>query len=259
MPFETLHRQGELDPYRAYERIVRQGRGGICFHLNGAFALLLRALGYQVSMHPAGVQSIFNPTPIGPVGTHAVLTVDALPTLDNPDGRWILDVGSGEGFTRPLPFMAGEYQQGEFCFRVSPSECGPGLWRVDYDRRHSCRGVDFSTELVEPQEFTRRYLEQIDGELSLFFRYGWVKRCDATGFDELVGCMRSRVDSRGRTSSKITTFEEFFTVLGEVFHLTLDGLTGAQRLALWQRVREAWESKSLPKEMPVPPQELVAR
>ena len=39
----------------ALERIATAGRGGYCFHLNGALSMLLAALGYDVTLHVGGV------------------------------------------------------------------------------------------------------------------------------------------------------------------------------------------------------------
>lgn len=53
VPYETawIHegRRWTTDPDAAMARIAHDGRGGYCYHLNGALALLLAALGYRVS------------------------------------------------------------------------------------------------------------------------------------------------------------------------------------------------------------------
>jgi N-hydroxyarylamine O-acetyltransferase len=252
--FETLDRHVGVDPEASYERIVHGGRGGVCYHLNGSFALLLDALGYEVSTHAAGVQSIYNPEPIGPIGTHNVLLVSALPSDDNPGGRWVLDVGSGEGFHRPLPLVAGLHRQGDFSYRVAPSQTGAGSWRIDYDERESCRGVDFTETAAKPEDFHEVYERLADTDMSVFFRYGWAKRHHAGGFDELVGCMLSKVDAHGRAVTKIVSQDQYFTFLREVFGLTMAGLTADQRSALWDRVYEIWTTKNFLSELPsLPP------
>jgi arylamine N-acetyltransferase len=52
VPYETIEiqlgRPTTVDPHEAAERIVECNRGGYCYHLNGAFSLLLYALGYDV-------------------------------------------------------------------------------------------------------------------------------------------------------------------------------------------------------------------
>src|SRR5437764_12252268 len=59
VPFENLDihlgRKILLDEESLWKKIVEQGRGGFCYELNGLFAWLLRALGFQVDLLSAGV------------------------------------------------------------------------------------------------------------------------------------------------------------------------------------------------------------
>ncbi len=244
VPFETLYRPSGLDLDEAFESIVWRARGGTCFHLNGVFSLLLGALGYQVNMHPAGVQSAFRAEPPGADGSHIMLTVSGLPADGNPAGRWVLDVGTGEGFHAPLPLRPGIYRQGDFHYRVRPSQTDPNSWRIDYDQRESCRGVDFADVPASREEYAVMYDRYVSGEWSLFHQYGWVKRHHAGGYDELLGCLMSSVTAHGRTSSEIITPDRYFSVLRDTFWLTLAGTTRPEREALWQAVRGAWNGSA---------------
>jgi N-hydroxyarylamine O-acetyltransferase len=71
---------------------VLNGRGGWCFVLNGAFAALLEGLGFPVTRYAALVMY----GDVSPMDDHLCLRVD----LDRP---WLVDVGFGESFTRPMP------------------------------------------------------------------------------------------------------------------------------------------------------------
>ncbi len=99
VPFENLdvfYRRGvHVDPIRSASKIVEQGRGGWCFELNGAFSLLLADLGFEVTKLGATVVIENRPT-IGPQPSHATIRVD----LDRP---YLVDVGFGDSFFRPLP------------------------------------------------------------------------------------------------------------------------------------------------------------
>src|SRR4051812_50049913 len=101
VPYDPLEiqlgRPTPLDPAASVARILR-GRGGYCYHLNGAFSALLRALGYQVTRHLGGVQSTAERT-AGASANHLVLTVSGLP---GPD-RWLVDLGMGHRLPRPPP------------------------------------------------------------------------------------------------------------------------------------------------------------
>jgi N-hydroxyarylamine O-acetyltransferase len=96
VPFENLHvyyRRGvRTDESWSTQKIVDAGRGGWCFELNGAFAALLEALGYQVTR--LGAVVLLEGDDGQP--SHLTLCVD----LDRP---YLVDVGFGDAFTKPLP------------------------------------------------------------------------------------------------------------------------------------------------------------
>ena len=87
-------------------RIAATGRGGYCFHLNGALAALLSALGYSVSLHVGGVHGPEGPS-VEWLTNHLVLGVAGLPSDACPDGLWYVDVGLGDAMHDPMPWVAG--------------------------------------------------------------------------------------------------------------------------------------------------------
>ncbi|QIS03251.1 arylamine N-acetyltransferase [Nocardia brasiliensis] len=242
IPFETLWHTPSIAVDDAVDRIVEQGLGGICYHLNGAFGWLLDRLGFDVRLRPAATQSRFAASAQPPTGTHVVLTVDNLPATDNPEGRWLLDVGAGEGFSRPLPLVAGDYPRGEFRYRLRPSQLDPRWWRFDYDRHESCRGVDFALTEVDHAELAEIYTRMAETDMAIFFRYGWVKRHDQSGFDELIGTQLSKVTAAGRAIRTIGDQDDYFDTLATVFRLRVPD-DPAARAALWQRVVTEWSAQ----------------
>ncbi len=97
VPFENLDiglgREIVCDESRILNKIVNQHRGGFCYELNGAFAALLRALRFQVTLLSARVAR--QDGSYGPEFDHLTLRVD----LEEP---WLADVGFGECFLEPL-------------------------------------------------------------------------------------------------------------------------------------------------------------
>jgi N-hydroxyarylamine O-acetyltransferase len=89
VPFENLSiHLGEpivLNPETLVDKIVERNRGGFCYELNGAFATLLEALGFQVAILAARV---YGPSGLGPPFDHMALRVE----LEHP---WLVDVGFG--------------------------------------------------------------------------------------------------------------------------------------------------------------------
>jgi N-hydroxyarylamine O-acetyltransferase len=92
---------------------VRRHRGGFCYELNGAFAALLRSLGFEVTMLSARV---YSPAGLGPPYDHMTLRVD----LDEP---WLTDVGFGRFIARPVRYGVPQPQPdvaGAVSFREAP-------------------------------------------------------------------------------------------------------------------------------------------
>ena len=86
-----------------YRKIVVRHRGGYCYELNGLFAELLRALGFQVDLLSARVTRPGGH--VGPEFDHATLRV----TIDGT--AYMADVGFGDGFAEPMEMVPGARRQ----------------------------------------------------------------------------------------------------------------------------------------------------
>ncbi|MCP5025314.1 MAG: arylamine N-acetyltransferase [Actinomycetia bacterium] len=115
-------------------KVVGRRRGGWCFELNGAFAALLEATGFDVDRLPALVfMGGDNPSPMD---DHLCLRVH----LDRP---WLVDVGFGDSFTQPLALDRGEPVDDTLAGRRFRLTTGvdrhtlwsehDGEWRRDYE------------------------------------------------------------------------------------------------------------------------------
>ena len=114
VPFENLdihiHREIVCDEERFIHKVVNERRGGFCYELNGAFAALLRALGFRVTLLSARVPCADGRD--GPEYDHLTLRVD----LEEP---WLADVGFGDSFREPLRLRPGlEQAQGDRMYRI---------------------------------------------------------------------------------------------------------------------------------------------
>ncbi|WP_329494314.1 arylamine N-acetyltransferase [Kitasatospora herbaricolor] len=114
VPFENLSiHLGEpvkLTEEALLAKVVDRRRGGFCYELNGAFAALLTALGYRVTLLGARV---FFAERLGPPMDHLALRVD----LDEP---WLVDVGFGRFSHAPLRLdERGDQQDTAGVFRLS--------------------------------------------------------------------------------------------------------------------------------------------
>src|SRR5687768_15235135 len=93
VPFENLSIHASepivLDDSALFEKIVARRRGGFRYELNGLFAALLGALGFEVEMLSAGVMN--SEGEFGPDFDHMALVVKL-------EERWLADVGFGDSF-----------------------------------------------------------------------------------------------------------------------------------------------------------------
>jgi N-hydroxyarylamine O-acetyltransferase len=124
VPFENLDihwkRPIVVDVDRFLHKIIDERRGGFCYELNGAFAALLRELGFDVRMLSGRV--ISDDGTYGPPFDHMALLVN---------GEWIADVGFGDSSLVPLR-VNGPAEEG---YRVIDTEyqvLRDGQWKTDY-------------------------------------------------------------------------------------------------------------------------------
>jgi N-hydroxyarylamine O-acetyltransferase len=245
VPYENLDIQlGRRTSIGAVDSALRitAGAGGYCYHLNGAFALLLASLGYAVRRHRGGVQARGEARPPGANGNHLALTVHGLPSRDNPDGMWFVDVGLGDALHGPLPLRVGEYTDGPLRFGLAPSTVEYLGWRFTHDPVGSFAGMDFRADLASEREFASRHEWLSSDPASPFLRLVTVQRRDKSGVDSLRGRVLRRLpEGHGR---ELGTAAEWYGVLADVFGLHLRELARDEREGLWRRVNathDAWQ------------------
>lgn len=180
VPFENLSiHEGEpivLEDEALFDKIVVRRRGGFCYELNGLFAWLLRALGFEVTRLAA---EVFNARgEWGRPFDHMTLQV----ALEEP---WLVDVGFGDSFLEPLRLEPGREQaQGSRAFRLDPvagrlilqRREGGSAWTPQY--RFDLRAFDYADyaatcryhETSPDSHFTRNRictLATADGRITL--------------------------------------------------------------------------------------------
>ena len=122
VPFENLSihlaEPISLEERDLIDKIVRRRRGGFCYELNGAFALLLEALGARVSRVAARV---YGEAGLGPPFDHLALIARAA----DGSGPWLADVGFGSHSDYPLLLDARDDQDDPAGrFRLADADAG---------------------------------------------------------------------------------------------------------------------------------------
>jgi arylamine N-acetyltransferase len=195
IPYETVWIHQELfwgvDPTASLDRIVRHRRGGYCYHLNGALALVLDRLGYQVTRHVGGVHGPGGPS-LQEMANHLALVVHGLPTIDQPDGRWYVDVGLGDALHQALPLRPGEYLQAPYRFGLEATDDGVGNWHFVHDPGGFFTGMSFREGPVDMSAFVDRNRHNATSPQSFFAGTVTAQLRSAGELTALRGCVLTR-------------------------------------------------------------------
>jgi N-hydroxyarylamine O-acetyltransferase len=218
-------------------RIARRGRGGYCYHLNGAFGALLGSLGYDVSRHVGGVHGPGGATEDS-MANHLVLTVGGLPTDANPHGTWYVDVGLGDALHEPLPLITGTYRQDPFDFVLDETPGAVGDWHLTHDPAGGFAGMSWRSAPAGMDAFAERHAWLSTSPDSGFVRVLTAQRRDGSGVDILRGLSLKRIGHQA-SASTLTTRAELAEVLGNLFSLDVPPISDEAWDALWARVHAA--------------------
>lgn len=194
VPFENLSccDYGEpvlLDIHTLFDKIVRRRRGGYCFELNGLFAALLRAMGFDAR---SVMCRIAREDELRPVMHRGVLV-----RLD--ETFYFCDVGFG-GPMAPFAIALSSQRQSFFGETYWIDDCGEGWWRVSR-RRGQGRAIGedssvpaadvpvvyFSLASCLDQDFAALSYQCSSMPNSLFVTRRWVNLRTVDGYLSLVG------------------------------------------------------------------------
>ncbi len=212
IPYENLDihlgRTLVLDERRVYEKIVTGHRGGWCYEMNGLFAWALRELGFPVTL----LASAVNRPALGDRAerNHLILIVE----LDQP---YLVDVGFGNGFLRPLPLRAGVHQQGRLTYELAHEA---GRWWLT-NHAYGGPGYDFTLEPHDLSAFEDRCHELQTAPDSGFVRVVVCHGFSSGGLVTLRGAMLRTITESGAHDDTIEDEATYRDVLSEQFDLHL--------------------------------------
>lgn len=243
IPYESvwvwLGERRTIQPLDSMRYLV-SGRGGYCYHQNGALATLLSWLGFTVRWHVGGVQGHPDAKP-NVDGNHLALTVTDLPSDTNPAGGWFIDAGLGDGPHEPMPLRVGTYTQGPHTYGLGPSELAAGAWRFAADSSMSLHGMDFLPGEATVADLQAQHERLQSDPDSSFVKTLVAFRRDAGGVDFLRGRV---LKSQGRgtdSTTELATRADWYACLADVFSLRLSDVDEPRKLELWEKVTAAHE------------------
>jgi N-hydroxyarylamine O-acetyltransferase len=162
---------------------------------------------------------------------HLVLVADGLPTDDNPDGLWWVDVGLGDAFRDPIPVTVGRHDQGGFRYEITEvREVG---WSFRHDRAGTFTGIEISTRSTEQpvvEAAHARLSARGDGR---FAKVLVVQRRDGTGVDTVRGCLHHRTLPDRNTETELATYDAWREALVDGTRLSMDGVDDGELRALY--------------------------
>ena len=227
-----------IDPTDAAQRIATAGRGGYCFHLNGALSTLLTELGYDVTLHVGGVHRAAPDK--ADLHNHLVLLVHGLPTPGHPDGTWYVDAGLGDALHAPLPLRSGEFEQGPMTFRLEPTPGGVGDWHFTHDTSGSFAGMSFSTAPTDIAVFAA--LARVPGALGgVAVRphgHRTAPRRRRHHGARAAGASHGPIEPAAPGTS-VGDPDAWIDVLASTFHVDLSAASPAAIARMWDRARAA--------------------
>lgn len=133
VPFENLDihlgREIRLDEKHLFDKIVNQRRGGFCYELNGLFAWMLNEVGFKVDLLSA---EVFEDGEFSPEFDHLALRVKL-------EEDWLVDVGFGDSFVRPLKLNDdSEQNQNSRSYRIERVSNYRVLYQGEEDGNWGC-------------------------------------------------------------------------------------------------------------------------
>ncbi len=215
VPFENLSihlaEPISLDEDDLLAKIVTRRRGGFCYELNGAFALLLEALGAQVTRVAARV---YGGGGLGPLFDHLALVV----RLPDGSGPWLADVGFGSHSTYPLRFDSRDGQD-DPAGRFSLTDTPDGDVEV-------CKDAEPQYRIERRERFLADFVPtcwwQQTSPDSHFTHSTICSRLTGDGRISLSGRTLIRTSSGARTERELDADDEVLAAYREHFGVVLD-------------------------------------
>jgi len=216
-----LGRPLTTDPEAAFEKIVRRGRGGWCYEMNGLLGAALDEIGFKVTRLAGGVMRALRGDEA--IGNHLVLLVDL-------DGEpWIADVGFGDGSRDPFPLREGAFVADGFEYRLEQFE--PGWWRLHNHPDGGAPNFDFTLTPADPALLAAKCHELQTSPASVFVMTAVAQRHMADEIRLLRGRAFRRLTPGSKTDTLIDTADAFVALLRREFELDLP-----EAADIWPRV-----------------------
>ena len=221
VPFENLDigqkRPIRLDLGSLWDKIVVRRRGGFCYEVNGLFAWLLEQIGFDVTYLNARDYHEEDDS-FGIDFDHLTLLVK----IPNEPTRWLVDVGWGDSFTRPLDIDNTDWQeQGLRAYQLQPFRNGYQLWQRGYDGKLERQYYFDLTPHQFPAAYEAACLYHQTSPESIFTRRSIISRLTADGRVSLEAGRLIVTQNGMRTERLLESKAEYHSLLKQHFEIML--------------------------------------
>ena len=216
-----LGRPVTIDPADAFEKIVRRGRGGWCYEMNGLLGAVLEDIGFKVTRLAGAVLRDLRGE--ASIGNHLVLLVDL------GGEPWIADVGFGDGSRDPYPLKEGPVRSDGYEYRLEKVD--GEWWRLHNHPQGGAPNFDFTLEPANPAQLAARCEELQTSPASVFVMTAICQRHMGDEIRLLRGRAFRRLKPGWQEDSMVDTAEDFVALLKREYELDLP-----EAAAIWPRV-----------------------
>jgi N-hydroxyarylamine O-acetyltransferase len=216
IPFENLsvrkRRTIILEENFLYRKILYRDRGGFCYELNGLFNWLLTQLGYDVSIVSAEVH-LSSEKNFSPKYDHMALLVH----LDN---TYIVDVGFGDSFRKPILLNGGRVEDVSGKYQVRPPDSNQNYYIIQKQINNEWQPIyrlnTIPRELIDFNEMCRYNSNSPDSQ---FTQKTICTKANINGRITLTDDYLITTDKREKTRIPVTSFQNFKACLLKLFNM----------------------------------------
>lgn len=216
IPFEDLDIPDRariiLDIERIYSKIIPTKRGGFCYELNGMFHWLLTQLGFKVDMLSARVDNN-QKEELGPEFDHMTLLVHL-------DKNYLVDVGFGDSFRKPITMPDGECKDVSGNYRVYNID-SKNFELQQYDGNEWKLQYSFTTIPRQLSDFDEMCNFQQDSPTSHFRTRMKCTKATPTGRITLSNNSLTITENGNKTKTEFDSEKEFLLLLKKHFGIEL--------------------------------------
>jgi len=223
IPYENLdvylERPVDQDITRVFHKIVREGRGGWCYEMNGLLGWALQEIGFDVTRRMGGVFRADHGDDA--FGNHLVHTVELEET-------YITDVGIGDFVKEPVVLREGDVTEDGKAYRLE--RLPDSSWRFHNAAGAMPPSFDFFYETADEEQLSATCSSLQSDPESMFRQNLICQQMTATGFKSLLGRKYTNSDD-GLDEYLIGSEEELQKTIVQDFGIKPPSLDG-----LWEKV-----------------------